>query len=41
MPHLEQQGVFLEFDGRVDDIKDNMKSIMIQVSFRSETKESL
>ena len=41
MPQLGQQEVFLELDGRIDDIKDNMKSIMIQVSFRSETKESL
>ena len=41
MPQLGQQGVFLELDGRVDDIMDNMKSIMRQVTFRFETMESL
>ena len=46
MPQLGQQGVFLELDGRVDDIMDNMKSIMRQVTFtfecgHQETMESL
>ena len=46
MSQLGQQGVFLELDGRVDDIMDNMKSIMRQVTFtfecgHQETMESL
>ena len=39
MPQLGQQEVFLELDGRIDDIKDNMKSIMRQVTFKFETMQ--